>query len=95
MSFVTQFFIKPTKPRLLRLPGGSFTVNSKGKIMTSTLPGWFPLADLRLVGERIMATFRSAQGARIPLTELTFHYPKVKVVAREIRSGAIVFFHPE
>lgn len=95
MSFVTHFFIKPAKSRLVRLPSGSFTIDPHGKIMTSTLPQSFPLADLRELGERILATFRSAEKANIQLTELIFHYPKLKLVARGARSGAIVFFHPE
>lgn len=95
MSFVTQFFIKPGKPRLLRMPSGSFTVSSSGTIMTSTLPQSFPVADIRRVGQIVLTAFRSAESADMRLTELCFHYAKLKLVAREARGGAIVFFQPE
>ena len=95
MSFMTQFFIKPAKPRLVRLPAGSITIDSEGKIMTSTMPQSFPLADLCEVGKRVLATFRSAERAEMPLRELSVHYLKLKLVARGARGGIIVFFHPE
>jgi hypothetical protein len=95
MSFVTQFFIKPAKPRLLRVPSGSFTINARGSIMTSTLPQSFPVAELKRVGQLVLGAFRSAETAGMALTELCFRYPKLKLVARQARGGAIVFFHPE
>jgi hypothetical protein len=95
MSFVTQFFIKPAKPSLLRPPSGSFTISANGTVMTSTLPRSFPVTDVRRVGEMVLIAFRSAEGAGIKLNELCFQYPKLKLVAREARGGAIVFLHPE
>ena len=46
MSFITQFFIKPAKPTLLRVPCGSFTVSRAGQVMTSTLPQAFANAHI-------------------------------------------------
>jgi len=56
--------------------------------------GKFPNPMFR-VGEMVLTAFRSAEGAGIKLTELCFQYPKLKLVAREARGGAIVFLHPE
>jgi hypothetical protein len=95
MSFITQFFIKPAKPLLIRMPTGSFTISSDGKIMTSTMPQSFPTADLCAIGVRVLAAFRSAERAKLPLAELVVHYPKLKLVARGARSGAMVFFVPQ
>ena len=95
MSFITQFFIKPAKPRLIRLPSGSFTVDQDGSIMASTLPQSFPVAELRQLGGRVLAAFRAGNSAGINLTELSFQYPRIKLVARANRGGAIIFFHPE
>jgi len=95
MSFITQFFIKPAKPFLIRLPAGSFTISYEGTIMTSTLPQSFPAADLCDVGWRILAAFRAAERASVPMAEFIIHYPKLKLVARGARSGAIVFFVPQ
>ena len=95
MSFVTQFFIKPAKTGFLRPPSGTFTISSNGTIMTSTLPQSFPATDIRRVGQMVLVAFRAAEGAGIKLTELCFQYPKLKLVAREARGGAIVFLRPE
>jgi hypothetical protein len=95
MSFVTHFFIKPAKPRLIRVPSGSFSINSQGTVMSSTLPQSFPLAHIQQVAQRVLAAFRSAESAGLSVAELTFHYAKVRLVARAARGGAIVYFHPE
>jgi hypothetical protein len=95
MSFVTQFFIKPVKPRLLRLPTGSFTVNSDGTIMGSTMPQAIPMGELRRVAGHVLSAFRAAESANIPLAEICFQFQKMKVQARGTRKGAIIFFQPE
>jgi len=80
---------------MVRLPAGSFTISSEGTIMTSTLPQSFSTKDLCAVGGQILAAFRSAERANLPLAELVVHYPKLKLVARGARSGAIVFLVPQ
>jgi hypothetical protein len=94
MGFVTQFFIKPSKAALLQLPTGSFTIDRQGKLMMSTLPQTFPAALLQAVGDQVLAAFRSAKQVQMPLAELIIHYAALKLVAREQRGGAIVFFLP-
>ena len=94
MGFVTQFFIKPNKAALLQLPTGSFTIDREGKLMMSTLPQTFPSALLQAVGDQVLAAFRSAKQVQMPLAELVIHYAALKLVAREQRGGAIVFFLP-
>jgi hypothetical protein len=39
----------------------------------------------------VVETFRSSQAAQLPLEELVVHYPGLKITAREMRGGAIVF----
>jgi hypothetical protein len=95
MSFVTQFFIKPVKPRLLRLPTGSFTIGPDGEVMGSTVSQTVPANELRLIGKLVLATFRASETAGTSLTEICFQFRKMKLVAREIRKGAIIFFEPE
>jgi hypothetical protein len=94
MGFVTQFFIKPSKATLLQLPTGSFTIDREGKLMMSTLPQTFPAAHLQAVGDQVLAAFRSAKQVQMPLAELIIQYAALKLVAREQRGGAIVFFLP-
>jgi hypothetical protein len=94
MGFVTQFFIKPSKAALVQLPTGSFTIDPEGKLMMSTLPQTFPTPLVQAVGDQVLTAFRSAKQVQMPLAELIIHYASLKLVAREQRGGAIVFFLP-
>jgi hypothetical protein len=94
MGFVTQFFIKPAKPELMQPPAGSFTVTREGQVGISTLPGSFPSEIVKLMAERILATFHQARKAHLPLTELSIEYSLLKFVAYEHRGGAMVFVVP-
>jgi hypothetical protein len=79
---------------LVRLPNGSFTLDPTGRIVTSTLPRAFPLALVRRIGALVLSTFQLAREARIPLTELIVDYAALKLTARELRGGAIIFLAP-
>jgi hypothetical protein len=86
-------FSKPAAP-LLRLPAGSFTLDRDGRILVATLPSTFPTELIRHIGRSVLETFREAQSAQLPLTELVIRYGSLKITAREMRGGAIVFLAP-
>lgn len=94
MGFLSRFF-KPPDPGLVHLPAGSFTLDREGKIMTSTLPQSFPSEHLKAIGDQMLASFRSAKKAQMPLSEIVIHYSALKLLARELRGGAIVFLMPQ
>jgi hypothetical protein len=95
MGFLN-FFSKPTMPQaLLRLPSGSFTLDRSGRVVVTTLPSGFPTELLLEIGDRILSTFRDAQAAQLPLDELVVYYPALKITARELRGGAIVYLVPQ
>ena len=94
MGFVTRFFVKPAKPALVQLPTGSFTIDREGQVMTSTMPRSFPTAQVQEVGDQVLAAFRAAKRAQMPLSELIVQYSALKLLARELRGGAIVFLMP-
>jgi hypothetical protein len=79
---------------LVRLPTGSFTVDPTGKVVASTLPQSFPAAQVRQIGNLVLATFRAAHEANLPLMELIVDYAALKLTARELRGGAIIFLAP-
>jgi hypothetical protein len=86
-------FAKPA-PALLRLPSGSFTVDSNGRVLIGTLPSSFPEEMVEDIAQQVIAAFRGAEEAQLPLLELHINYPSLKIVARELRGGAIVFLSP-
>ena len=82
-------------PTLLHLPSGSFTVDRNGSVLTRTLPSSFPSDLVGGLGEQVLRTFREAAEAQLPLSELVINYPSLKITARELRGGAIVFLAPK
>jgi len=42
----------------------------------------------------VLSTFQAAREAGIPLTELIADYAALKLTARELRGGAIIFLAP-
>lgn len=93
MGFL-KLFSKPVAT-LTRLPSGCFTVDSAGNVVASTLPQKFPPLLVQQIATQVLATFRDAQAAQLPLAELVVRYASLKVTAREMRGGAIVFLSPQ
>ena len=88
------FFSKTAKP-LLRLPSGSFTMDRDGRIVISTLPSHFPADWIKDMGQAVLQSFQEAHDAQLPLEQLIIRYGSLKVSAREMRGGAIVFLSPQ
>jgi hypothetical protein len=93
MGFLN-FLSKPAEP-LFRLPSGSFTVDREGRMLVATLPSSFPPELVQLIGRGVLDTFRDAQAAQLPLSRLSIRYGSLRISAREMRGGAIVFLSPQ
>lgn len=87
-------FIKGDSRAPAALPKGSFSVDKLGKIISSTLPSQFPTETLMEIGAAVLKTFRAAEKARLALTEISFNFSGLKLTARELRGGAIIFLSP-
>jgi hypothetical protein len=79
----------------VRLPSGSFTVDPQGKILVSTLPQGFPEAWAEQIGQIVVRAFNDAQSAQVPLRELVADYSALRMTARALRGGAIIFLSPK
>ena len=88
-----KFLAKPA-PALSRLPAGSFTVDREGSILVSTVPQSFPATLLREIGHQVLQAFRAARAAQLPLSELIVQFSSLKLTARDLRGGAIIFLAP-
>jgi hypothetical protein len=93
MGLLTLF--SKASPTLLKLPSGSFTVDREGTVIVGTLPSSFPSELVRDISEQILAAFRDATEAQLPLSEIVIHYPSLKITAKELRGGAIIFLAPK
>jgi hypothetical protein len=83
-----------TAPPLVGLPSGCFTMDRAGKLVVGTVSSSFPAATVQEIGRHVLETFREAQAAQLPLAELVVHYGSLKIVAREMRGGTMVFLTP-
>lgn len=93
MGFLSRF-TKPA-PTLLRLPSGSFTVDREGSVLVGTLPSSFPAALVADIAQQVLAVFREGAAAQLPLSEIVINYPSLKIAARELRGGALIFLSPK
>jgi hypothetical protein len=89
MGLLTSWFRSP-KP-LLQLHSGSFSMDRTGRILATTLPSTFPHHLIVTIGLCIAVTFQEAQTAQMPLSEIIVHYPGLRITAREMRGGAMIF----
>lgn len=80
---------------VLQLPAGSITVDRQGHIITSTVSSAFPKDLLLGVGRDVLDLLREARVAQMPLTEVTLQFGSLRITARELRGGAIIFLFPE
>jgi hypothetical protein len=87
-------FSKPA-PTLLRLPSGSFTVDREGVLILDTFPSTFPSSIVKAISRQVLSAFKEANASQLPLSQLTINYPSLKITARELRGGAIVFLSPK
>ncbi len=93
MGFLKKIF--RTRAAVQQLPSGSVTVNPQGRIVTSTVSSAYPPALLREIGREVLTLFREAREAQMPLAEVSIHYASLRVTARELRGGAIIFLSPQ
>ena len=93
MGFL-KLFAKPPDT-LLKLPSGSFTVDREGSVVVGTLPSSFPQSLVRDIAREVLAAFRGAEAAQLPLSELIVDFPSLKITARDLRGGAVIFLSPK
>ena len=89
------FLSKKNYSWLLHLPSGSFTLDRDGQVMSSTLPSVFPKTQMSHIGQKVLTAFTTARNAQIPLSEIIISYAALRILARELRGGAIVYLMPQ
>jgi hypothetical protein len=86
---------KSAKPELKRLPGGTFTVDAQGRMISSTVPQSVPTPVVEEIGRHVVSIFQGAREAHLGFSELMVQYAAFKITAREMRGGAIIFLSPK
>ena len=78
-----------------RLPSGSMTVDRDGNVVATTVSSAYPLGLLRDIAGEVLSVFHEARAAQMPLSEFNLHFATLRITAREMRGGAIVFLSPK
>jgi hypothetical protein len=87
-------FSKPS-PGVQVLPSGTVTVDRNNQILATTVSSACSEEVLQEIGDQVLTLFRHARKAQLPLSELTIHFSSLKITARELRGGAIIFLAPK
>src|ERR1700744_4627515 len=83
------------KAAIQQLPTGSLTVDRDGNIVTSTISSTYPKKLLMEIGRDVLELLREARAAQMPLAEVSLHFGSMRITARELRGGAIIFLFPQ
>ena len=85
-------FFSRTRAVVQHLPSGSMTVDREGNVVSTTVASGFPPAVLHEIASEVLRMFEEARAAQMPLAEFKIHFASLRITAREMRGGAIVFF---
>ena len=93
MGFLKKMFGAPAA--IQPLPTGTITVDRQGHVVASTVSSAFPKTLLHGIGRDVEELFREARAAQMPLAEVSLHFGSLRITARELRGGAIIFLFPQ
>ena len=93
MGFLKKLF--GGKADIQQLPAGTVTVDRHGNVVTSTVSSTYSKTLLRQIGGDVLELFREARHAQMPLAEVSLHFGSLRITARELRGGAIIFLFPQ
>jgi hypothetical protein len=77
-----------------RLPSGCFVVHRGGALVASTLPSSFAPKLVQELTKVVLDAFKNTADTQIAVNELHVEYAGLKILARELRGGALIFLHP-
>jgi hypothetical protein len=78
-----------------QLPTGTITVDRSGNIVTSTVSSAFSKKLLKNIAHDVMELINEARLAQMPLAEVSLSFGSLRITARELRGGAIIFLLPQ
>ena len=93
MGLLKKLFRRPATVQ--ELPSGSLTVDRNGNTITSTISSAYPSSLLKEISRDVLKLFSEARDAQMPLAEVSIHFASLRITARELRGGAIIFLFPQ
>lgn len=77
------------------MPSGTLTVDRNNEILATTVSSACSQEVLQEIGDQVLTLFQQARKSHLPLSEMTIHFSSLKITARELRGGAIIFLAPK
>lgn len=93
MGLLKKLFRRPAAVQ--ELPSGSLTVDRNGNTITSTISSAYPSALLKDIARDVLKLLSEAREAQMPLAEVSLNFASLRITARELRGGAIIFLFPQ
>ena len=84
-----------TAASVQQLPAGTVTVDRQGGIITTTVSSAFPVPLVEAIASSMLELLREARAGQMPLSEVSLHFSSLRITARELRGGAIIFMFPQ
>ncbi|MBW8863803.1 MAG: hypothetical protein JF609_02570 [Verrucomicrobia bacterium] len=78
-----------------QLPAGTITVDRDGAIITSTVSSTYPKELLQTIARDVLQLLLEARASQMPLAEVSLHFGSLRITARELRGGVIIFLLPQ
>ena len=92
MGFLGLF--EQTAKAPLKIPTGCFSLDPDGRVVSSTLPSSFPPEVVDEIGTVILSTFQESHRYGLGLMEISIHYASLRITARDLHGGALIFLNP-
>lgn len=78
-----------------KIPAGSFVISRSGRVLVSTFPQKVPQSVLVAVGGVVLRAFSKGEEMGMRLDHLEALYGAMRITARRLHSGALVFLLPQ
>ena len=95
MGFLKRLFRIRSRAAVQQLPSGSIAVDREGNVVTSTVSSIYSHDLLQAIGRNVLALFHEAREAQMPLAEVNIQFVSLRITARELRGGAVIFLFPQ
>ena len=95
MGFLKRLFRFRSRAAVQQLPSGSIAVDGQGNVVTSTVSSAYSKEMLHAIGRDVLVLFREAREAQMPLAEVSINFVSLRITARELRGGAVIFLFPQ
>jgi len=95
LRFLKRLFRFRAHAAVQQLPSGSIAVDREGNVVTSTVSSAYSKDLLQAIGRDVLALFREAREAQMPLAEVNIQFVSLRITARELRGGAVIFLFPQ